>query len=74
MLKGLVKESNLHSKLVLIIAIPFLLFSLVYLSDQLASEIVWDKYIYQSVLMLLLSVATIHVVLKDKIFAKKGLD
>ena len=61
-----------RKKVVLIIVVPLFLFCVYYFVDHVSSEIVLEKYIYMSLVILAINICTIHVVLKDMMFAKSN--
>jgi hypothetical protein len=61
-----------RKKVVLIFVVPLSLFCVYYFVDHVSSEIVLEKYIYMSLVILVINICTIHVVLKDMLFAKSN--
>ena len=61
-----------RKKVVLIFVVPLSLFCVYYFVDHVSSEIVLEKYIYMSLVILVINICTIHVVLKDMLFAESN--
>lgn len=60
-----------RKRFVLVIVIPYLLFSIFYAYDQIFGEYVWAKYVYQSIFMLLQCGFTIHFLIIDGALNRK---
>ncbi|MEH6450740.1 MAG: hypothetical protein V7765_18890 [Oleispira sp.] len=64
---GLVAAGTyLQKRMALFLVIPCLIFSIGYFIDHVLGEYVWAKYVYQSIFMLSLNAATIHIIFRQK--------
>jgi hypothetical protein len=56
----------LQKRMALFLVIPCLIFSIGYFIDHVLGEYVWAKYVYQSISMVSLNAATIHIIFRQK--------
>ena len=61
-----------QKKITLIVAIPFFVFSVLFLIDNVFAEYVWDKYVYQSLVQVLLSAFTIHIITNKSVKVERN--
>jgi hypothetical protein len=64
---GLVAAGTyLQKRMALFLVIPCLIFSMGYSIDHVLGEYVLEKYVYQSIFMVSLNAATIHIIFRQK--------
>ena len=51
----------------LFVVIPCLIFSIIYFIDNVMGEYVWAKYVYQSIAMVVINLATVHIILRQNV-------
>ena len=56
----------------LFVVIPCLIFSIIYFIDNVLGEYVWAKYAYQSIAMVVINLATVHIILRKNVSLLKN--
>jgi hypothetical protein len=55
-----------QKKVTLLLVVPYTMFSAFYFVDQVFTEYVWAKYVYQSTFMVVLNILTLHVLIFNR--------